>query len=138
MRSLLHHTATDYWSFQSKAVCFSAFSFLSVFVSFIMNGPAILILLLEQGDHSLEDHTKDFVFLANLTHYPDSFLCSFYQAGLNAATRAQLSREGPRERLASIEWVLVFCKYPLTVDSPWSHSGPRAQLTISLLHGAKA
>ncbi|KAL0185708.1 hypothetical protein M9458_017378, partial [Cirrhinus mrigala] len=28
-----------------------------------------------QGDHSLEDHTMDFVFLANLTHYLDSCLC---------------------------------------------------------------
>ncbi len=82
-----------------------------------MNDPAVLVLRLEQGDRSLEDHTEDFVFLANYTHYPDSCLCSFYQAGLNAATQAQLSREGPRESLAAfIEWVLVSCKSALNVD----------------------
>ncbi|KAL0198160.1 hypothetical protein M9458_006700, partial [Cirrhinus mrigala] len=42
------------------------------------------------GDRSLEEHTMDFVFYANQTHYPDSCLCTFYQAGLNIATRAQL------------------------------------------------
>ncbi len=63
-------------------------------------------------------HTQnDLLFLANLTHYPDSCLCSFYQAGLNTATQAQLSREGPQESLAAfIEWVLVSCNSPLTVD----------------------
>ncbi|KAI2655421.1 Streptococcal surface protein A [Labeo rohita] len=42
-----------------------------------MTDLAVLVLLLEQGNHSLEDHIIDFVFLANLTHYPDSCLCSF-------------------------------------------------------------
>ncbi|KAI2666632.1 APO protein 3, mitochondrial [Labeo rohita] len=56
-----------------------------------MNDPAVLILLLEQGDCSLEDHTEDFVFLANYTHYPDNCLYSFYFAGLNTTTQAQLS-----------------------------------------------
>ncbi|KAL0185261.1 hypothetical protein M9458_020958, partial [Cirrhinus mrigala] len=35
-----------------------------------MNDPAILIPLLEQGERSLKDHIMDFVFIANLTHYP--------------------------------------------------------------------
>ncbi|KAL0157445.1 hypothetical protein M9458_048691 [Cirrhinus mrigala] len=74
-----------------------------------MDYPAILVLLLEQGDRSLEDHTTDFVFLANLTHYLDSCLCSFYQAGLNTATQEQLLA-------AFIEWVLVSCKSHIAVD----------------------
>ncbi|KAL0168097.1 hypothetical protein M9458_036319, partial [Cirrhinus mrigala] len=69
---------------------------------------AILILLLEQGDHSLEDHTTDFVFLTNLTHYPDSCLCSFFQAGLNTTT-------GPQLLTTYVEWVLVSFNSPLTV-----------------------
>ncbi len=82
-----------------------------------MDDPAVLVLLLEQGDRSLEDHTEDFVFLANYTHYPDNCLCSYYLAGLNTSTRAQLSGDGPRESLtAFIEWVLVSCKAKLTVD----------------------
>ncbi|KAL0168702.1 hypothetical protein M9458_036924 [Cirrhinus mrigala] len=84
-----------------------------------MNDPAVLILvlMLEQGERSLEDHTTDFVFLANMTHYPDSCLCSFYQAGLNTTTRAQLSKEGPQESLAAyVEWVVVSCNSPLAMD----------------------
>ncbi|KAL0199686.1 hypothetical protein M9458_002873, partial [Cirrhinus mrigala] len=50
-----------------------------------------------QGNRSLEDHTKDFVFLAPMTHYPDSCLCSFYRTGLNTTTQAQLLA-------AYIEW----------------------------------
>ncbi|KAI2650829.1 Translation initiation factor IF-2 [Labeo rohita] len=53
-----------------------------------MDNPAVLLLLLEQGNRSLVDHTKDFVYLAPLTHYPDSCLCTFYRAGLNIATKA--------------------------------------------------
>ncbi|KAL0149931.1 hypothetical protein M9458_054763, partial [Cirrhinus mrigala] len=50
-----------------------------------MNDPAVLVLVLEQGDRSLKDHTEDFVFLANYTHYPDNCLCSFYFAGLDTS-----------------------------------------------------
>ncbi|KAL0154071.1 hypothetical protein M9458_050624, partial [Cirrhinus mrigala] len=82
-----------------------------------MDDTAILVLLLEQGDRSLEDHTTDFVFLTNYTHYPDNCLCSFYFAGLNTTTRAQLSGDGPRESFAAyVEWVLVSCNSSLTVD----------------------
>ncbi|KAL0173900.1 hypothetical protein M9458_029868, partial [Cirrhinus mrigala] len=80
-----------------------------------MDDPAVLVLLLEQGERSLEDHTTNFVFLANLTHYLDSCLYSFYQAGLNTATRAQLSLGNVLER-AFVEWVLVSCQSSLTVD----------------------
>ncbi|KAL0168348.1 hypothetical protein M9458_036570 [Cirrhinus mrigala] len=62
-----------------------------------------------QGDRSLEDHTTDFVFLSNLTRYPDSCLCSFYHTGLNTTTRAQLLA-------AYVEWVLVSCQSSLAVD----------------------
>ncbi len=90
-----------------------------------MDDPAVLILLLEQGERSLEDHTEDFVFLSNYTHYPDSCLCSFYQAGLNTSTRAQLSGDGPRESFAAfVEWVLVSCKSHLTVDIADNDTSP--------------
>ncbi len=63
---------------------------------------------------SREPH-RGLVFLANHTHYPGSWICSFYQAGLNAA--AQLSGEGPQQCLtAFVEWVLVSCKPKFTVD----------------------
>ncbi len=82
-----------------------------------MYDPAALILLLEPRERSLEDHTEDFVFLSNYTHYSSKCLCSFYQAGLNTSTRAQLSGDGPRESLAAFfEWALVSCKAKLTVD----------------------
>ncbi|KAI2644887.1 Transposon Ty3-G Gag-Pol polyprotein [Labeo rohita] len=87
--------------------------------------PAVLVLLLEQGDRSLEDHTTDFVFLTNYTHYPDNCLCSFYFAGLTTTTRAQLSGDGPRESLAVyVEWVLVSCNSSLTADFTDNDTSP--------------
>ncbi len=66
---------------------------------------------------TLQDHTEDFVFLANYMSYPGSCLCLFYQAGLTTSTREQLYGDGSRESLATfIEWVLVSCKSKLTVD----------------------
>ncbi len=78
-------------------------------------------------------HTQnDLLFLANLTHYPDSCLCSFYQAGLNTATQAQLSREGPQESLAAfIEWVLVSCNLPLIVDITDDDTSPTPDPELS-------
>ncbi|KAL0151595.1 hypothetical protein M9458_053112, partial [Cirrhinus mrigala] len=86
-----------------------------------MDNPAVLLLLLEQGNRSLVDHTKDFVYLAPLTHYPDSCLCTFYRAGLNITTKAQLSGEGPQESIADyIEWVLVFSRSSLATEDETS------------------
>ncbi|XP_050960624.1 proline-rich protein 12 [Labeo rohita] len=86
-----------------------------------MDNPAVLLLLLEQRNRSLVDHTRDFVYLAPLTHYPDSCLCTFYRAGLNIATKAQLSGDGPRESIADyIEWVLVSCRSLLTAEDDTS------------------
>ncbi|KAI2665179.1 Opioid growth factor receptor [Labeo rohita] len=79
--------------------------------------PAVQIIILEQGNRSLEDHTRDFVQLIPLTHYPDSCLCTFYRVGLNITIKAQLSGEGPRESIADyIEWVLASCRSSWTID----------------------
>lgn len=40
----------------------------------VIDLPAVRLLLLEQEERSLEDHTKDFPDLACLTHYPDRSL----------------------------------------------------------------
>ncbi|KAI2655726.1 Opioid growth factor receptor [Labeo rohita] len=77
--------------------------------------PAVQIIILEQGNRSLEDHTRDFMHLVPHTHYPDSCLCTFYRVGLNPTIKAQL-REGPRESIADyIEWVLASCRSSWTV-----------------------
>ncbi|KAI2648546.1 Collagen alpha-5(VI) chain [Labeo rohita] len=56
--------------------------------------PAVQIIILEQGNRSLEDHTRDFMHLVPHTHYP----------------------EGPRESIADyIEWVLASCRSSWTV-----------------------
>ncbi|KAI2658485.1 Opioid growth factor receptor [Labeo rohita] len=79
--------------------------------------PAVKIIILEQGNRSLEDHTRDFVHLVPHTHYPDSCLCTFYRVGLNTTIKAQLSGEGPRESIADyIEWVLASCGSSWTID----------------------
>ncbi len=132
--AFLDNSVTEYRTKQNKlsgvfpSFCFPFLSF------FIMNDPAVLILLLEQGDRSLEDHTNDFVFLANLTHYPDNCLCSFYYAGphhTRAVVRGWSSRASPSSSRG--RWC------PASHIWPWTsqpHSGPRAQSSTTPQCGA--
>ncbi len=89
--------------------------------------PEFLLLLLEQEDRSLEDHTRLFRFLANTTSYPDDALCSFYDASLNTVCRALSSEDGPREDFAAFaESSSQFPKRmispdPLQTQSPAHH-----------------
>ncbi len=60
---------------------FTVFSqFFVTIVCFPMDSlvrPELFLLLLEQEDRSLEDHTRLFLLLANATTYPDDALCAF-------------------------------------------------------------
>ncbi len=87
--------------------------------------PEFLLLLLEQGERSLEDHTGLFLMLANTTSYPDDV--------------RRWSSRGFR-RLCGVDsgekWIAPHCL-------PWGwsrqiHSRPRAQPTISPRCGAPA
>lgn len=49
-----------------------------------MDLPAVHLLLLEQGDHSLEYHMRDFLDLVCLTHYS---LCKFFHTGSTSGPR---------------------------------------------------
>lgn len=65
------------------------------------------LLLLEQGERSLEGHTRLFLVLANLSSYPDDALYAFYDASLNSAYRAPLDEEGPRANFDTfVEWTV--------------------------------
>ncbi len=78
--------------------------------------PEFLLLLLEQGDRSLEDHPRLFLLLANATSYPDDALCSFYDANLNTASTELLSEDSPREDFTTfVEWTLARNGSPLTI-----------------------
>ncbi len=77
--------------------------------------PEFLLLLLEQGERSLEDHTRLFLALAHTTSYLDDMLCSFYDASLNTASRALSSEDGPREDFAVLEWTLARHGSPFTL-----------------------
>ncbi len=81
-----------------------------------MDLPAVQLLLLEQGDHSLEDHTRDFLDPACFTYYPDHSLCIFYETGLSEQLKACLPINGPRGSFAEyVEWVLAVFGLPFTV-----------------------
>lgn len=80
-----------------------------------MDIPAIHLLLLEKGNHSFEDHTRDFLDLAGLTHYPDHPLCVFYNTSFNEWLKVYLPIERSWESFAQyVEWVLVQCDSPFT------------------------
>ncbi|ROI16606.1 hypothetical protein DPX16_22583 [Anabarilius grahami] len=92
-----------------------------------MYTPAFLLICLEQKDRSLEAHLEDFLFQAPATTFPDSSLCSFLNAGLNTATKAQLSGEGPRGSFPDyVEWVLASCGSPMTVGIDYNDTSPTA------------
>lgn len=54
-----------------------------------MDLPAIQLHCLEQKDRSLENHTKDFLDLVYLTHFPNCLLCAF---NISSLSKALLSR----------------------------------------------
>lgn len=81
-----------------------------------MNHPKFILLLLKQGNHSLEAHTVIFAEIANIMQYLDNCLCSFYHASLNTATQAKFAGKGPQESFAAfVEWVLASCNSALTL-----------------------
>ncbi len=81
-----------------------------------MDLPAVQLLCLEQRDRSLEDHTRDFLNLACLTHFPDCSLCVFYISSLSERCKARLPANGPKEDFAAfVEWVLENNGSPLTI-----------------------
>lgn len=63
-----------------------------------MDIPAVCLLLLECF---LEDHTRDFIDLACLIHYPDHSLCVFYYTSLNEQSKVL---EGDFQNILSGCW----------------------------------
>ncbi len=96
-----------------------------------MNNRACLLLILEQRSLSLEDHSRLFMEIANLTHYPDYCLCTFYKTSLNDKCRSWLSRDGPQGNFT------IFVEWALTgVVSPSSTMAPRSVCsTVGRHHG---
>ncbi len=112
--------------------------FCTVFVSVVfpcmdaLLHPEYLLLLLEQGDKSLEDYTRLFRMLANTTSYLDDALCAFYDASLNTTCGAPSSEDGPREDFAAfVEWTLVRNGSPLASRRISFHSGRRDRRAIA-------
>ncbi|ROL40753.1 hypothetical protein DPX16_9747 [Anabarilius grahami] len=96
---------------------------------------SVQLLCLEQKDRSLEAHLEDFIHLVPSTSFPHSCLCSFLYAGLNTATKALLSGEGPRGSFMDyVEWVLVSCDSPLTVNIIDDDTSPTNYLVPSQQH----
>lgn len=90
--------------------------------------PAVMLLCLDQGDRSLEEHLEEFLDLEPQTTFPDDCLCTFLRLGLNNATQAQLSGESPRESFADyVEWVLVSCGSSFTAEDITSPTPDSAQ-----------
>ncbi|KAL0159366.1 hypothetical protein M9458_043091, partial [Cirrhinus mrigala] len=92
----------------------------------------LLLLLLEQGDRSLEDHIRLFLVLANHTSYPDDALYLFYDTSFNTS-KALSSEDVPQESFAAfVEWIL-----PDPLPKPTADRKPElAETTEPPPHGA--
>ncbi|KAL0186749.1 hypothetical protein M9458_018419 [Cirrhinus mrigala] len=81
-----------------------------------MDDLAVLILLLEQEDRTLEDHTTDFVFFSQPDTLPGQ-LPLLVLSSWTELRHTSAAVRGPRESLAAfVEWVLVSYQSSLTVD----------------------
>lgn len=60
-----------------------------------MNIAAVRIILLSQGNQSLEAHMQAFLDLQHLVNYDDTSLRVFFRVGLNEKTRACLPGDEP-------------------------------------------
>ncbi|MGL5599100.1 MAG: hypothetical protein ACRDDA_13550, partial [Aeromonas sp.] len=61
---------------------------------------AVALVHLQQGNRTLEDHTQDFIDIANSTNLPDCILIDFFfYRGLNEPLQTTLARYGPRGSL---------------------------------------
>ncbi len=70
-----------------------------------MDFPAVQLLCLEQKDHSLEDHTRDFLDLACLTHFLDRSLCFFFTSPAWASSvRHACQRTVPKRKISPLSW----------------------------------
>lgn len=83
-----------------------------------MDIPVVHLLLLEQGNHSFKDHTRDFLDLECLTPYLDHSVCVYF----NERSMARLSVEGLQGSFA--EYV-QFTLAPL-----WTHGPARGELCL--------
>lgn len=80
-----------------------------------MDIPAVCLLLFEQGNRSLKDHTRDLLDLACLTHYLDHLFCIFFNTSLNKWSMARLPVEGLK---GSFTKYVQFTLAPLRTQSP--------------------
>ncbi|XP_067282173.1 uncharacterized protein [Pseudorasbora parva] len=103
--------------FLLKVSCFKlSFAF---FPHLPMALPDVQLFWLEQGDRSLEAHTRDF-----LSRFPDRSLSHFYCAGLSERSKARVQADGPKEDFATfMEWVLVHNHLPFTIVPAEEDSG---------------
>ncbi|XP_073705554.1 phospholipid scramblase 2-like [Garra rufa] len=105
-----------------------------------MNHPAVFLLMLEQRSLSLEDHTRLFVKIANLTHYLDYCLCTFYKTSLNSGCSVRLSGDvlgkilPPKLKLEPIEsnQVRELATAPVMVDVSVGPVGLPVGLPVSI------
>lgn len=76
--------------------------------------PAVRLIQLRQGTHTLKDHTRDFLDIAYLTDLPDFALIDFYCNGLNDHFQSTLLRIGPQGLLCEfLDFVLQLKGSPL-------------------------
>lgn len=81
-----------------------------------MDLPAVSLLLLEQRDRFLKDHTRNFLDLAFLIHFPNSPLCVFLQHQPKKACKGTPAHgRSPREFCLICGVGAGNCGWPFTI-----------------------
>lgn len=90
-----------------------------------MDIAAVKILLLFQGDLSLEAHLQRYLDLVSVVHYDDYSLCVLFRVGFESSSCAHLPREGNFKKY--VDWVLLQCRSPCNIgESEERNSAPAA------------
>lgn len=88
--------------------------------------PAVRLIQLCQGTHTLEDHTRDFLDIAYLTDLLDFALVDFYCDGLNYHFQSTLLHIGPQGLLCEfLDYVLQLKGSPFTVGEVEEDPSPK-------------
>lgn len=87
-----------------------------------MDIAAVKMLLLIQGDLSLEAHLQRYLDLVPIVHYDDYCLCVLFRVGFESSSCARLPGEANFKKY--VDWVLLQCRSPYSIGESEERNRP--------------